>query len=592
MQYLVYFLISLINLEFIFLNSKSLDFELLSNDVQRFLNIEQFLFQSIYFSLFVSVISTAAYYVLTSRYRPNEKGFNRVSIYFIVNSFVVLISMYFLRIYTASRIFIILSLFIFPLLIYGYTKLNKISKNFSLIVSFVSLLALSFLVVQNLSQETVNTSVEEESNKKDDNRPDDYYPNLDFAYVNDVATVTDFYPNYEEILEEIKDFNSTFIGSRNFENQYILDKYSLCCYWLKYNVAGSKSIGYLEVYKNKLFYINGMGVLSYLETKELLAQNLEFNLIKTNFKNIVNNKFIFERNDFFDEPSNGWESVKDLLIHNDKMYISFVNEIQEDCINIEILVGDVDINNLAEIEFSYFFKNSECILRTEFPLFNAHVSGGKLISLSNNQIGLSTGDFRRWEKAQDDNSYFGKVLSISLNDGSYEIISKGHRNPQGLAVTKNSNFLVETEHGPVGGDEVNLIEIGQNQNFGWPISSYGKHWYEENYELYGDIAPLHNSHTEFGMREPLFYQYVGFFGGIGISDVENNYFVEDDSFFVSTLNGRTIFDISANLENNSMNSFKRYRIEERIRDLEYDDVNNVYYLLLEDSPALGVFYQK
>ena len=94
------------------------------------------------------------------------------------------------------------------------------------------------------------------------------------------------------------------------------------------------------------------------------------------------------------------------------------------------------------------------------------------------------------------------------------------------------------------------------------------------------------------MREPLFYQYVGFFGGIGISDVENNYFVEDDSFFVSTLNGRTIFDISANLENNSMNSFKRYRIEERIRDLEYDDVNNVYYLLLEDSPALGVFYQK
>ena len=124
--------------------------------------------------------------------------------------------------------------------------------------------------------------------------------------------------------------------------------------------------------------------------------------------------------------------------------------------------------------------------------------------------------------------------------------------------------MVETEHGPVGGDEVNLIEIGQNQNFGWPISSYGKHWYEENYELYGDIAPLHNSHTEFGMREPLFYQYVGFFGGIGISDVENNYFVEDDSFFVSTLNGRTIFDISANLENNSMNSFKRYRIEKEL----------------------------
>ena len=108
MQYLVYFLVSLINLEFIFLNSKSLDFELLSNDVERFLNIEQFLFQSIYFSLFVSIISTAAYYVLISRYRPNEKGFNKVSIYFIINSFVVLISMYFLRIYTRLDIGILM----------------------------------------------------------------------------------------------------------------------------------------------------------------------------------------------------------------------------------------------------------------------------------------------------------------------------------------------------------------------------------------------------------------------------------------------------------------------------------------------------
>ena len=592
MHYLTYFLASLVNLEFIFLNSKSLDFNLLSNDIQRFLNIEQFLFQSIYFSLFVSLLSTGVYYVLMTRYITIGKGINKFTIYFVINTFVVLISMYFLRIYTASRIFIILSLFIFPLFFYGYTKLNDISKKSSLFVSFISIFVLSFLVIQNLSQETIDTITGNESDTKDDNRPEDYYPNLDFAYIDDVATVSDFYPSYEEILSEIKDFNNTFIGSRNFENQYVLDKYSLCCYWLKYNISGSKSIGYLEVYKNKLFYINGMGVLSYLDIDELLTKKIKFNLIETNFKSIVGNKYIFERNEFFNEPSNGWESVKDLLIHNEKIYVSFVNEIEDNCINIEILEGKLDINNLSNIEFSYFFKNSECILRTEFPLFNAHVSGGKLISLSSDKIGLSTGDFRRWEKAQDDNSYFGKVLSISLDDGSYEIISKGHRNPQGLAVTKNSNFLVETEHGPVGGDEVNIIEVGKNQNFGWPISSYGKHWYEENYELYGDIAPLHNSHTEFGMREPLFYQYVGFFGGIGISDVENNYFVEDDSFFVSTLNGRTLFDISANLEANSMNSFKRYRIEERIRDLEYDVVNNVYYLLLEDSPAIGVFYEK
>ena len=133
------------------------------------------------------------------------------------------------------------------------------------------------------------------------------------------------------------------------------------------------------------------------------------------------------------------------------------------------------------------------------------------------------------KKAQDDNSYFGKVLSISLDDGSYEIISKGHRNPQGLAVTKNSNFLVETEHGPVGGDEVNIIEVGKNQNFGWPISSYGEHYGGKNapetknkYEKY----PLHKSHSEHGFIEPLKY----FNPSIGISQIigldnENKYVV-------------------------------------------------------------------
>ena len=57
----------------------------------------------------------------------------------------------------------------------------------------------------------------------------------------------------------------------------------------------------------------------------------------------------------------------------------------------------------------------------------------------------------------------------------------GHRNPQGLYFDKEKNILLETEHGPMGGDEINLINLngikkGKIPNFGWPISSAGEHY--------------------------------------------------------------------------------------------------------------------
>ncbi len=55
----------------------------------------------------------------------------------------------------------------------------------------------------------------------------------------------------------------------------------------------------------------------------------------------------------------------------------------------------------------------------------------------------------------------------------------GHRNPQGLFYDKANNFfLLEAEHGPEGGDEINLIQLNENitPNYGWAISSYGEHY--------------------------------------------------------------------------------------------------------------------
>ena len=74
------------------------------------------------------------------------------------------------------------------------------------------------------------------------------------------------------------------------------------------------------------------------------------------------------------------------------------------------------------------------------------------------------------------------------------VYSYGHRNPQGLAVHPETGEIWETEHGPMGGDEVNLILPGEN--YGWPLASYGI-----NYD--GNI--ITENLTVPGTRQPVWY---------------------------------------------------------------------------------------
>ena len=86
--------------------------------------------------------------------------------------------------------------------------------------------------------------------------------------------------------------------------------------------------------------------------------------------------------------------------------------------------------------------------------------------------------------AQDTKSDWGKVHRMTDdgkvpadnpvlpgNDKPTTVFTYGHRNPQGLAYDPVNNRVWETEHGPKGGDELNLIEAGKN--YGWPLVSYG-----------------------------------------------------------------------------------------------------------------------
>jgi aldose sugar dehydrogenase len=111
--------------------------------------------------------------------------------------------------------------------------------------------------------------------------------------------------------------------------------------------------------------------------------------------------------------------------------------------------------------------------------------GGRMAFLPDGTFALTIGEgFEYREKAQDLGSDLGKIVRLK-DDGSVppdnpfvgqaavrpEIYTWGHRNEQGLVFDAQSGRLYETEHGPRGGDELNIIEA--RKNYGWPVITYG-----------------------------------------------------------------------------------------------------------------------
>ncbi|MBR7887914.1 PQQ-dependent sugar dehydrogenase [Marinomonas sp. A79] len=113
--------------------------------------------------------------------------------------------------------------------------------------------------------------------------------------------------------------------------------------------------------------------------------------------------------------------------------------------------------------------------------------GGRITFDDKGHVFFSVGDRGNRDNAQNLTNHAGSILRLNL-DGSVpesnpfvthanirnEIWSYGHRNPQGLFYDTSTQTFWSNEHGPRGGDEINLIRPGAN--YGWPIVSYGKEY--------------------------------------------------------------------------------------------------------------------
>ncbi|MEZ5915892.1 MAG: PQQ-dependent sugar dehydrogenase [Parvularculaceae bacterium] len=113
-----------------------------------------------------------------------------------------------------------------------------------------------------------------------------------------------------------------------------------------------------------------------------------------------------------------------------------------------------------------------------------HHYGARMAWGGDGKLYVTIGEGSKYkEKAQDMTSSFGAVIRLN-EDGTIpadnpkfgngerpELFTKGHRNEQGLTYDAERGVLWELEHGPRGGDEINIIEAGNN--YGWPLATYG-----------------------------------------------------------------------------------------------------------------------
>jgi glucose/arabinose dehydrogenase len=133
--------------------------------------------------------------------------------------------------------------------------------------------------------------------------------------------------------------------------------------------------------------------------------------------------------------------------------------------------------------------------------------GGRMVFGRDGMLYLAVGERQEQDRAQNTMLHGGKVLRLDENgkapsDNPFvgkagylpEIYSVGHRSPQGLAVHPATGELWENEHGPLGGDEINIVRAGLN--YGWPLVTFGKNY---------DGTPVSDAITRQGYEPPFMF---------------------------------------------------------------------------------------
>ena len=329
----------------------------------------------------------------------------------------------------------------------------------------------------------------------------------------------------------------------------------------KYNFANNIKKFYLDQYIDKIVLVSFNGDINLIGVKDLNELKPNFLKIKTNLDEF---KIL---------------GIQDILILNNKIYLSYATQKSQDCKFLNIAEADINFNK--KLNFKNIFITNVC---------TNPISAGRMLNITHNQIDgilISTNynhvDDKRVIHAQDKESHFGKTLFFNLKTKKATIFTLGHKNPQGLVKFKDK--IIMTEHGPKGGDELNLLKLGEN--YGWPVASYGEYY---SFKYGQEDYSAKKNHKKNGFKEPIY----SFVPGIGISQLISipksfHKFWSDENFLISSLNGRSLFRIKFNESFEKVMFIEKIFVGERIRDIIYNSSLNAFILAMEDTGSIGLF---
>ncbi|MEH6568990.1 MAG: PQQ-dependent sugar dehydrogenase [Halioglobus sp.] len=183
---------------------------------------------------------------------------------------------------------------------------------------------------------------------------------------------------------------------------------------------------------------------------------------------------------------------------NQLIYLSYTASVESGENQIQLLKARLVDNMLLD---------PEIIFRALPVVEGLSNLGGALAIDPIGSIYLSVGEHQSRDNLQSRRSHLGTIIRLN-DDGSIpgdnpfvqhtnsypEIYSYGHRNPQGMTIDPTNNSLWAVEHGPKGGDELNVIRAGKN--YGWPMVSYGTEY---------DGSAFAHTGPEGMFEEPLVY---------------------------------------------------------------------------------------
>ncbi len=227
------------------------------------------------------------------------------------------------------------------------------------------------------------------------------------------------------------------------------------------------------------------------------------------------------------------------------------------------------------------FETTPCLRREslrseEYPSVEM---GGRMALLNEQVLIFSIGDHgfdgRHAVPAlpQDLSASYGKIIQLHLDDGSFEVYSRGHRNPQGLYV-EPTGIVWSTEHGPSGGDELNQIREGGN--YGWPLATYGT-----EYGMH-EWPPAEAGDSGGSFEEP-FFAWVPSIGVSSLIGIRGDLFQAwRGDLLISSLTGRALW--RTRIRDDRVVLAEPIAIGQRIRDLIEDQHGRL--ILWTDNASL------